>query len=266
MNGFDFAGTPYPELPDFGDPNISKQANQIWKMLDEMAEKNPSKYKNFINEQLKQGREASSFVKSWMCLQTTLQGDCGNGEDDDDDDDDTRLPLRYVNFCTSEGVKEPQGETVPLVISKERRHYDDDKDQVGYYVYDVIVSAKVRQRAVEDSTFFNEIIQLGLNCVDETFSIKLSKIGYKLFQEEKSDYKGPFTWSAGGKEISHPPRPVSKKIELTPTSLLADLRGEQKARIELIEDEGAIALPSTSSGSQRRNTSKPLIEVIGDKF
>ena len=40
-----------------GDPEMLKQAEQYWKMLDDMAEKEPTEYKQFIDSNMKQGEQ-----------------------------------------------------------------------------------------------------------------------------------------------------------------------------------------------------------------
>ena len=40
-----------------GDENLQKQANQLWKMLDNMAESDPDEYKKFVETNIKSGME-----------------------------------------------------------------------------------------------------------------------------------------------------------------------------------------------------------------
>lgn len=46
------------------------QASQIWSMLDDMAENNPAAYRQFIDKQLKEGRELSSAPTPHMSVFT----------------------------------------------------------------------------------------------------------------------------------------------------------------------------------------------------
>jgi len=43
--------------------NDAKMANNIWKMLDDMADSDPSQYQNFIQKNLKEGLEDAKNKK-----------------------------------------------------------------------------------------------------------------------------------------------------------------------------------------------------------
>ena len=49
-----------------------QKAQHIWTMLDELAEKNPESYKNFISKQLNEGREYARLPEPHMCIKTTI--------------------------------------------------------------------------------------------------------------------------------------------------------------------------------------------------
>lgn len=55
------------------DSAMLQKAQHIWSMLDDLAEKNPESYKNFIAKQLNEGREYARPPEPHMCVQTTLQ-------------------------------------------------------------------------------------------------------------------------------------------------------------------------------------------------
>ena len=55
-----------------GDAQTMTQASQIWSMLDDMAENNPSAYRKFIDKQLKEGKEMNAPPKPHMCVQTCI--------------------------------------------------------------------------------------------------------------------------------------------------------------------------------------------------
>ncbi len=50
------------ELGDM-DPETKKQAENIWKMLDDMSQNNPDEYKNFIKKNMKEGFESMKEKK-----------------------------------------------------------------------------------------------------------------------------------------------------------------------------------------------------------
>jgi len=53
--------------------DITKTAEQIWSMLDNMAADDPEGYKKFIDKQLKEGKEAMKPPVPHMCIQTNLE-------------------------------------------------------------------------------------------------------------------------------------------------------------------------------------------------
>lgn len=52
--------------------SMSKQAQHIWGMLDDMADNDPSAYKKFIERQLKEGKEYMAPPDPHMCVQVML--------------------------------------------------------------------------------------------------------------------------------------------------------------------------------------------------
>jgi hypothetical protein len=48
---------------DTASPGVAKQAEQIWRMLDSMAENNPGEYEAFVSKQLKQGSQEAAKAK-----------------------------------------------------------------------------------------------------------------------------------------------------------------------------------------------------------
>lgn len=51
---------------------LLNKADQIWKMLDDMAMEDPAAYKKFIDQQMKAGKEAMKPPETHMCVQTMM--------------------------------------------------------------------------------------------------------------------------------------------------------------------------------------------------
>lgn len=47
---------------------MKKAAENVWKMLDQMAEKSPEEYKTFVDQQLKEGAEMFTPPQPAFCL------------------------------------------------------------------------------------------------------------------------------------------------------------------------------------------------------
>ena len=52
--------------------SLNKQADNIWKMLDDMADSNPEAYKEFIDKVLKEGSNAYKVPEPCFCVSTAL--------------------------------------------------------------------------------------------------------------------------------------------------------------------------------------------------
>lgn len=48
------------------------QISQFWNMLDDLAENDPERYKNFIEQELKDGKELCVDPEPHLCLQTKI--------------------------------------------------------------------------------------------------------------------------------------------------------------------------------------------------
>lgn len=51
---------------------LHKQADNVWKMLDDMAESNPEAYKDFIDKILKEGSNSYKAPEPSFCVSTVL--------------------------------------------------------------------------------------------------------------------------------------------------------------------------------------------------
>lgn len=60
------------ETGGYSKESLLNQAQNVWTMLDEMAENNPDKYKEFIDKQMKEAKEYMKPPEPDMCVQTTL--------------------------------------------------------------------------------------------------------------------------------------------------------------------------------------------------
>ena len=52
--------------------DMLKQAQNIWSMLDELADSDPESYQKFIEKNLSGGKEEMGTAKPWMCVKTRI--------------------------------------------------------------------------------------------------------------------------------------------------------------------------------------------------
>lgn len=56
----------------YGKESMMNQAQQVWTMLDDMAENDPKAYKAFIDKQMQERKEFMSPAEPHMCVQTWM--------------------------------------------------------------------------------------------------------------------------------------------------------------------------------------------------
>lgn len=56
----------------YSSDSMMKQAQQVWSMLDDMAENDPQAYKAFIDKQAAERKEFMAPPETHMCVQTQM--------------------------------------------------------------------------------------------------------------------------------------------------------------------------------------------------
>lgn len=82
--------------------SLLNQAQNVWTMLDEMAESSPEKYKEFIDKQMKEAKEYMKPPVPNMCIQSSLQA--------------PKKWKLYINFCSWQRVPEPKTAEDPIPV------------------------------------------------------------------------------------------------------------------------------------------------------
>uniref|UniRef100_A0A0B7A7Y4 PIH1 domain-containing protein 2 n=1 Tax=Arion vulgaris TaxID=1028688 RepID=A0A0B7A7Y4_9EUPU len=142
---------------------LSAQAQQLWSMLDDMSENNPTAYKKFIQQQMKEAKEHMSPPESHMCVQVTLLSK-------------TAKPL-FINFCSWKHVPEPKSseDPVPVVgtpISQE-------KDDTGSFsLVSVAFNPRVLEkygRHAKNHVDGDTLVQLALDYIEHEQKVKVTR-------------------------------------------------------------------------------------------
>ncbi|GFO29876.1 pih1 domain-containing protein 2 [Plakobranchus ocellatus] len=90
-------------MEGFTPEGMSAQAQQIWSMLDDMAENDPAAYRKFIERQMKEGKEYMAPPDPHMCVQVMLLSK-------------PPKPL-FINFLEWQRVPEPKSAEDPVPVS-----------------------------------------------------------------------------------------------------------------------------------------------------
>eukprot|EP00117_Sycon_ciliatum_P045743 scpid62631/ scgid32842/ PIH1 domain-containing protein 2 len=84
--------------------DISREAQRIWSMLDEMAEENPESYKKFVETNIREGKELFEPPIPFRCFQTKLL---------------SSKDKLFINICSYSRIKKPQPNTTVSTLAGE---------------------------------------------------------------------------------------------------------------------------------------------------
>ncbi|KAH9503831.1 PIH1 domain-containing protein 2 [Bulinus truncatus] len=154
---------------------MAKKAQQIWAMLDDMAENDPSSYRKFIDQQIKDGKESMAPPSPHMCVLVTLY---------------SKPPKSlYINFCSWNRVPEPKTPTDPVPVAGVPIIYQED----SFAITSVAFNSKVLEeygRNTKNPVDGETLIQLALDYIEAQQNVKLSRT-YTVLPEDTS-FKGNF--------------------------------------------------------------------------
>lgn len=60
------------QMESLNSDQMASKAQQIWAMLDDMAENDPAAYQKFIDQQMKEGRDNMTLPEPHMCVLVTM--------------------------------------------------------------------------------------------------------------------------------------------------------------------------------------------------
>ncbi|TMW57286.1 hypothetical protein Poli38472_003211 [Pythium oligandrum] len=187
---------------DFG-----KEAANLWKMLDEMAENDPKAYQEFIHEQIKDGPPMAASTNETGTPSASpryfdpLPGCVVKCTMVDVQQQEQKL---FVNLCAHEIVDMPKNPNsdrdvprdtravphtsnlqIPLVIGSLRKIHD--VSGAACHAVDVVFHPWVLERCEWDANFKREVLKLAIEWIQQDAKIKLTTPTGKFI---KSRYKG----------------------------------------------------------------------------
>ncbi|EDL25749.1 RIKEN cDNA 2700059L22, isoform CRA_c, partial [Mus musculus] len=77
--------------------------SQFWNMLDDLAENDPERYRNFIQQELKDGKQLCVNPEPQLCIQTKILK--------------PNEKVLFINLCQWERIPAPQSATRPVPVS-----------------------------------------------------------------------------------------------------------------------------------------------------
>ena len=204
-------------------PEDLKQADALWKMLDDMYETDPEEYKNFIEKQMQEGKEAGFKLPGQENVDEAAGGKQADSIRANPKASFTpnggfvvKTKRRYtgdkvfLNMCSHPGVQIPttaNGSTVkedtpgqfarqiPLLISAPREGLDGSKGVVT--AFDCVFNPWVITTLSRDNMFKVQVVELAMQWVENDHGVKLNR----QWKSIKSKYK------LGGGSIGNKPVP-----------------------------------------------------------
>ncbi|XP_063440108.1 PIH1 domain-containing protein 2-like [Mytilus trossulus] len=147
-------------IGDFSKESLLNQAQNVWSMLDEMAESSPEKYKEFIDKQMKEAKEYMKPPEPNMCVQSSLQA--------------PKQWKLYINFCSWQRVPEPKTTDDPIpVIGTDLQK---EKDSSGTVIItSVAFNPKIIEECGKQNTTERDLlIKLAIKYVENQHDVQVS--------------------------------------------------------------------------------------------
>uniref|UniRef100_A0A8C5L0V1 PIH1 domain-containing protein 2 n=1 Tax=Jaculus jaculus TaxID=51337 RepID=A0A8C5L0V1_JACJA len=135
------------------------QLSQFWNLLDDLAENDPECYKNFIQQELKEGKQLCAAPEPQLCVQTKILK--------------PKEKILFINLCWWERIPAPQSTTEPVPLSVGRPE-DISEASGAYTVIDVVYNPSVLQTAENDQVTQNQLIKMAMGCIEKKFQFTLS--------------------------------------------------------------------------------------------
>lgn len=170
----------YLIMDNLSHEKMSTQAQQIWAMLDDMAQNDPGAYRKFINKQMKEGKEFMAPPDPHMCVQVKLLG-LQSGK--------THKDL-FINFMEWKRVPEPKSPDDPVPVSGTPITEEKD-DKRAFALTSVAFNPRVLEkfgRICPNPTDADTLVQLALDYIENEQNVKITRT-YTILPVDTA-YKG----------------------------------------------------------------------------
>ncbi|KAG8569339.1 hypothetical protein GDO81_014376 [Engystomops pustulosus] len=245
---------------DITPDQMLSQVNQLWSVLDDMAENNPQSYQKFIQRHLEEGKEFMAPPEPHLCLQTKIL--------------DPDEQLLFINLCGWKRVPSPQSDRhpVPLIAGQL-------KDMSDGAVISIAYSPGVLKKADRDPTEQDQLIRLAMKYIEEQHKVRLCH-SYRIAPftlrgtveqlRNSLEGRGKQTKKAKGKTEDVPDRSLLEQLgNLT----VKEEKEEPKPPIQIMSENktkpraGLIEVISSTEQSEKNHPPPPQHElsVIRDK-
>ncbi|CAO2635124.1 PIH1 domain-containing protein 2 [Lemmus lemmus] len=227
------------------------QISQFWNMLDDLAENDPERYKNFIEQELKDGKQLCGDPEPQLCLQTKILK--------------PKEKVLFINLCQWKRIPAPQSVNHPVPISVGRPE-DFSEASGSYTVIDVAYNPGVLQVAEKDQGIKDQLIKMAMHCIEEQLQFTLAH-SYRVtsfsikgnIQRTKENLTGIKTDFTGSKEImrkENTPEMMRGSTESEPNHLPQVLLNKKQEM-----GKGRCLIEEISSSEIQVEVKKPAYEL-----
>ncbi|KAG8434471.1 hypothetical protein GDO86_012737 [Hymenochirus boettgeri] len=138
----------------FTQKNVLAQVNQLWSMLDDMAENSPDSYQKFIQKHMIEGKDILTSPEPNICIKTKIL------KPDE--------KVLFINICQWKRVPVPLSESDPVPLSAGKL-----EDLSELAVVDIAYNPEVLKRADQDSMELDQLIRLAIKYIENQYKITL---------------------------------------------------------------------------------------------
>ncbi|XP_021063585.1 PIH1 domain-containing protein 2 [Mus pahari] len=133
--------------------------SQFWSMLDDLAENDPQRYWNFIQQEMKDGKQLCVDPEPQLCVQTKILK--------------PKEKVLFINLCQWERIPAPQSATHPVPVSVGRPE-DSTEASDACTIIDVAYNPGVLQAAQKDQGIKDQLIKMAMLCIEERLQFTLA--------------------------------------------------------------------------------------------
>ncbi|KAL1782090.1 PIH1 domain-containing protein 2 [Sigmodon hispidus] len=135
------------------------QISQFWNMLDDLAENDPERYRNFIEQELKDGKQLCMDPEPQLCLQTKILK--------------PKEKALFINLCQWNRIPAPQSTTHPVPVCVGRPE-EFSEASGSCTVIDVAFNPGVLQAAEKDQGIKDQLLKMAMHCIEERLQFTLT--------------------------------------------------------------------------------------------
>ncbi|CAF0714461.1 unnamed protein product [Brachionus calyciflorus] len=230
---------------DSNNDSYLQQAQHIWSMLDDMASNSPQSYKNFIENTLKEGREAMKPPDAHMCVRTSLI--------------EPKKCNLFINFFSWNRIPEPKSDSDPIPVFGKELEYEKNACYVNV-AFNPNIMEKYGKNC-DNKEELEMLIDLAIKFVENQNKCKIDDTEFKILNSN--------TYGDLSKNISKLTQKTNDKaksdLELAKEALGSMGLGDKNLPDNLLNELAGLSVDKNDSKSLKVESSESLIQELDEK-